>query len=223
MLIISVVFCYLSEKVENKKAKIFLQILSALPFFIVSAIRYDVGTDYLTRYAGEHQKMLIGKPITNLEIGYRILLKICVLISESPNLLFAITSAIIICSIFFIIFKSSKNKALSIFIFFAGCFFFQSLNIMRQYIAVCMVIIFYQLLVDKKYKYMIIPMSIAVLMHTTSIVAIIAIGLTKKVIAKPQMIFAIMLIIILLSGVFNDIVGLVDLQYIWRMNLTSRT
>lgn len=207
MLSISLLFCCLSEKAKNRKIKICFQVLSAIPFFIVSAIRYNVGTDYASRYAGEFVKIRRGYIPTNLEIGYLGLVRLCLLFSDSSNLLFVLTSTIIIFSIFLMIFKYSKNKLLSIFIFFAGCFFFQSLNIVRQYIAVCMILIFYQLLIDKKYKSMIVTIILAISMHTTSIISIIAILLTKRIIEKPKMVFIMMLIILLFSGIFNEAVG----------------
>lgn len=207
MLIVSLLFCYLSEKIKNKKAKICFQVLSIIPFLVISAIRYNVGTDYSSRYAGEFVKIRRGYIPPNLEIGYIGLVKLCLLFSKSSILLFVLTSAIISFSIFSMIFKYSKNKLLSIFIFFAGCFFFQSLNIVRQYIAVCMILIFYQLLIDKKYKSMIIPIILAISMHTTSIISIISILLTKRIIVKPKIVFIMMLIIILFSGIFNDVVG----------------
>lgn len=203
---ISLLLSYVSTKMGNKKIKILLQILSAIPFFIISAIRYDVGTDYLYRYRADFEYIKLGGTPPNLEIGFLMLVKLCILISKNYPLLFIITSAIIIFMIFFLIYKYSKKPVLSIFIFFAGCFFFQSMNVIRQYIASTIVLLSYQLLIDKKYKSWILCIIIAFLIHTTSIVSLIAIFLTKKVIAKPLIIVILIITILVFGGIFNNII-----------------
>ena len=50
MFIISIFLTIVSQKSKNRISKIIFQILAVLPFIIVSAIRYDVGTDYFVRY-----------------------------------------------------------------------------------------------------------------------------------------------------------------------------
>ena len=97
MLIFSISMLLIAQKFENKKViKIIAYILSGLSFFIISAIRYDVGTDYLLRYAPDYIKMGQGINITNLEIGYKVIVWICLLITKDYAIIFVITSAIII-------------------------------------------------------------------------------------------------------------------------------
>lgn len=207
MLALSLLFSYLSTKITNKKIKILLQILSVLPFFIVSAIRYDVGTDYMYRYKPDFESIKNGKNVTNLEYGYVLIVKMCLLISDNIELLFVVTSAIIIFIIFYAIYKYSKNPTLSIFIFFAGCFFFQSMNILRQYIAVSLILLGYEFLIKKKYKSFFICIILGFSVHTTSIIALVALLLTKKMIAKPKVVILLMLVLLVFSGTINNVIN----------------
>jgi len=67
MLLISLLFSFVAKKTENTKSRKILAVTSAIPFAIVSAIRYDVGTDYLYRYASNFNVLLKGRDISNLE------------------------------------------------------------------------------------------------------------------------------------------------------------
>lgn len=209
MLAISLLFCYLAEDVKNKKIKIILKILSAVPFFIISAIRYDVGTDYFYRYVPNFNSIAMGNDVVNLEMLFKIIIKISLLFSTDYQYFFVIMSAMMIFAIFFVIYKYSKEPLISIFIFFGGCFFFQSLNITRQLIAASVAVIFYQLLIEKKYKYVIPTMVLAFLIHETSIVMLIGIFLTKKVIANPIVLIILMILISSFSGILNDFVDVI--------------
>ena len=124
MIFLSLVFTAFAIKVKDKKIKIILYILAALPIFIVPAIRYDVGTDYKYRYVGDFKKIASGETIDNLEFGFVMLIKLCLLFSNSSQLLFIVTSALITFLLMHTIFKYSKNPIISILLFFLGRLFF---------------------------------------------------------------------------------------------------
>ena len=137
MLIFSIAMLLIAQKFEDKKViKIIAYILSGLSFFIISAIRYDVGTDYFFRYVPDYIKMGQGINVESLEIGYKIIVWICLLITKDYAIIFGVTSAIIIGLTFYTIYKESPYPALSVLIYFGAGFFFHSLNLMRQYLAI---------------------------------------------------------------------------------------
>ena len=178
MIIISIVFLLISNRSDNKKKKILYYILATLSFFFVSAIRYDVGTDYLKRYVYDFNRMSQGINIENFEIGFKIIIWFCLLFTKNSQLLFIITSAITITLTMNTIYEKSKNIVLSFLIFFLGGFFFDTLNLIRQYIAISIILFSYRLLVKKsqeKKDYIIFGLSvlIAMSMHSSSIVAFI--------------------------------------------------
>lgn len=198
MLLFSVVMLLIAQKYkENKIIKIGAFVLSALSFFVVSAIRYDVGTDYLFRYAPDYIKMGQGIKVQNLEIGYKVIVWLCLLITKDYAIIFLVTSAIIIGLTFYTIYKESPYPVLSVIIYFGAGFFFHSLNLMRQYLAISVLLFSYRYLVDKKYLIFIICAIIACLLHSISLVFIISLLLCDKEVfdLKRTIIISILLLV----------------------------
>ena len=209
MLVISIIFLVLAQKTENKKLKIVYYILTALPFFLVSAFRYDVGTDYITRYTYDFNTMVKGTDIPNLEIGFKTMVKIIILFTTDPLPVFVISSAIIVGLVMTTIFTKSKNMVLSILIFFIGGFYFDSLNIMRQYISICIVLFAYRfLLKERKQKlYYVIAVLIAATIHSTSLIMLVLLFLDKKMLANIKFVLPVTAVILLLNQRLFDLIG----------------
>ena len=96
--------------------------------------------------------------------------KICCLITHNPQIIFIITSIAINGSIFYLIFKYSKNPLLSIVIYFIGAYYFESMNIIRQYLGVSILLFAFPLIKEKKYIKVLILCTIAYFIHNASIV-----------------------------------------------------
>ena len=122
MILISTIFSFIAKKVKNKTIYILCAIGSAIPFALVSAIRYDVGTDYMFRYVYDHSVLLRGIDVPNLEIGFKLIDKFCILLTDHYQLIFIITSLIITAFIFYTIYRDSKNPVLSVLLYFLGAF-----------------------------------------------------------------------------------------------------
>lgn len=208
MLIFSITMIYISEKhCKNKKLKILLFICSGLSFFIVSAIRYDVGTDYLNRYVGDFIKIARGQEVNNLELGYKLLVQVCLFFSKDYVLLFSITSAIIVACTFYTIYKESPYPILSVVIYFLTGFFFHSLNIMREYVAISILLFSYRYLIDKKYAVFIISGIIAFFIHSSSAVVFIALFLCDKEVFTLKRTLIISVILLLFGGFIWQFIG----------------
>ncbi len=204
MIIISIVFLLISNKSKKKSSKIIFFILAALTFFIISAIRYDVGTDYLKRYVYDFNRMAKKIEVENFEIGFKVLIWFCLLFTKNANLLFILTSAIIITLTMTTIYSKSNNIILSVLIFFLGGFFFDTLNLVRQYIAISIILFAYRFLIKEKqekkdYVAFIISVILAMTMHSSSIVAFILILLNKKMIMKWKWLLPICICILILN------------------------
>ena len=208
MLAISILFLVLAQKTEKKKQKILYYVLAGLPFFIVSAFRYNVGTDYVRRYTYDFSTMVKGGEINNLEIGFKLLLKLIILFTNNPLPVFVISSAIIVGLVMATIFTKSKNEIISLLIFFIGGFFFDSLNIMRQYIAVSIILFAYRFLLVKKQKiFYIIAVLLASTFHSTSLIMLGLLFLDKKMIANIKFVLPAAAFILLLNTRLFDIIG----------------
>lgn len=200
MLLISVISLIAASKVQKKWKKITLYVLSVIPFFLVSAFRYDVGTDYLKRYWYDYNRMVQGKNVSNLEIGFKIIIKICIIFSKEPYILFVICSGIIIGLIMYTVITKSRNPILSVLIFFLGGFFFDSLNIMRQYMAMSIVFFAYNfLLEDKKTILYILCVILAGTFHSSAFIMLVLALLPKKEYANWKLVLPVTVIILLLN------------------------
>ncbi|MFR2535230.1 MAG: EpsG family protein [Clostridia bacterium] len=222
MLVIALLLAYYSQRVENKKVAFILKIGSILPFFLISAFRYDVGTDYLYRYSKDYHVICQGGNITNLEIGFKLLMKLCAFITKEPQILFVITSLLITGILGMVVYRYSKKPVLSIFIFFSGCFFFQSMNLVRQFLAMVIILLSYELLADKKYKAWVICVIMAFLTHSTSIVVVIALLLKKKVVAKPMLIIILSIVILLGSNLLGNALNILLEQTRFAVYINSQ-
>ena len=126
--------------------------------------------------------------------------------------IFAISAIIIYNTILFRIIKDSKCIPISLFLFFAGGFFFQSLNIMRQYIAISIIFFSYDYLLSKKYIKWALCSIVAFLFHSSSLVCLVMLFMIKKVRIKPIMIIIFALVSIIfkeqLYAVFVNVISL---------------
>ena len=76
--LITILLVWLAEnKAKSRKNKIILLILAVVPMFFISAIRYNVGTDYEKRYVADYYTLLEGKNVGNLEIGFKAIDYLC--------------------------------------------------------------------------------------------------------------------------------------------------
>ena len=202
--LITILLIWLAEnKAKSRKNKIILLILAVVPMFFISAIRYNVGTDYEKRYVADYYTLLEGKNVGNLEIGFKAIDYLCLFFTKEPYLLFVITSLIILAIIFEVIYKKSSNRILSIIIFFLGGYFFATLNIIRQYISVAFILLGYQFLMseNKKKAYIgfVICAILAFFMHSSSIICFIIILLTKKNIMDARWVIPLSILILILN------------------------
>lgn len=117
-------------------------VLSFLPLFIIAALRYDVGTDYLEIYTKYFY--LINEGETEFrEVTFNLINRITYHIVKNPALMFAVVSFLILLFHFLSFYEQSVNPCMSIFVFVIGLYYFNSLNQIRQ--AFAMAILTYAL------------------------------------------------------------------------------
>ena len=145
-----------------------LCVASFLPFFLVSALRYNVGTDYWFIY--EKFFYYINEGTNKFsEEGFNLINKISYWIYADPAVMFAIVSLIIYIFVFLAIYQQSDGICFSILVFVISAIFFNSMNQIRQ--AISMAIFLYAMKYiwqQKKWKYF-IWIAVAFTMHTSAI------------------------------------------------------
>ncbi len=164
------------DDIETKDAKdfkwIIFAVLAVLPTLLVSGLRYYVGTDYATylRDTGYIGSVFKGEP-AKMEWGYRLLVELAALV-DSKQLVFFVSAVIFSVFIFLFVYKSSDNWAFSVLLILLTGAFTQSLNIMRQMmaIAICMYAIKYA--VEKNFKMYLLFVVLAAFIHSIVIIFI---------------------------------------------------
>lgn len=151
--------------------------ISALVFFILfitSAIRFDVGYDYMLYYdiLNSDYDQFINET-ERMEPLNILLFKISRIIGFN-QFYFIITSAIIFFSLYKVVTKFSKNISLSILLFMSlPIFYFNSFSIIRQFVAVSIVFYASTFIFDKKFLQYYMFVLIAFLFHKSALIGII--------------------------------------------------
>lgn len=208
MLLFTIAFIFGAQKSKNKILKVILYICSILPLFLVSAFRYDLGTDYTKTYVSIFNVIKCGNVTKDLEISFELLVKVCLLFTNNSNILFIVTAFITIVLIMLTILTRSKNKILSVIIFVLGGFYFESLNLVRQYIAIAIIFLSSQLLLKKNWKYdifFLLTAIFSVTIHFSSIVALVIVLLNKRTLVDYKWLIPLSLGIVIFK---DELLGL---------------
>lgn len=131
-----------------------LMLGSYFTLFIVGAVRYMVGIDYITYSVYQIPHVLAGDVSVKVESLYREVIKIGFSLSKGTNYqyIFILTQFIIIFFMALAIEKSSKISAFSIFIFVFSTFYAFSLSGMRQSISIA-IFLYAATFIEEKYPY----------------------------------------------------------------------
>lgn len=148
-------------------------IFSILPIILLSGFRYDVGTDYMFRYFPDFKSIENGIIPYNLELGYLTIVKLCLFISNNFQILMIVTAIFIYGIIYYLIYKKSLSPELSVLVFFLGGFYFDSLNIVRQYMAIALLLLCFYSVAEDKLKYSIIYLALAMTLHNTAFIFVL--------------------------------------------------
>ncbi len=182
MIVLSVCFAYFATKLDktytikfDKAAKIvtikqshIFAFLSFLPVFLISALRYKVGVDYMS-YSWMYDAIKNGEPI-HAESGFRFLNELMLWYTSNSQAIFIATSFITIGFIFYGIFKYSPNPSLSIFLLVSMGYLFSSFNILRQYVAIALIFASLKLIKENKFIPFVLVVLLGMTFHKTAII-----------------------------------------------------
>ena len=140
-----------------------------ISILIVSGFRYNVCTDF------KSYEILFENvdnyDITNsvFELGYLILNKITKLLINDSQVIFLITSLIVLILIVRTVYKYSSKLELSMYLFINLYFYYESLNIIRQYIAIAVMFYAVKYVYNRNFIKYILCILVASLFHTSAI------------------------------------------------------
>ena len=182
---------------KRKIKDIFHTIMSAVPPFLMSALRYGIGTDYLYGYVPIFYWVRYDNPKQKeVEEGYILLNKLVAFYTDNYQWIFVLTSFIYIACVFYALYKSSKKIWYSVLLFFLSYNYFNSYNIIRQEMAMAIILVGLTFLQDeakiKDYVKFIVLVLIASTLHRTALISLLfPIVMNIKVDTKYILVFSI--------------------------------
>lgn len=198
LILYCIVLGFFLDKIKsNNKLRPFIILLVFLGLFIIPAIRYEVGTDYVGTYQKTYYQILNNYEQIRIDFGFFLLNKIIIALQGNYKWVFSITSFIIAYFSIKSIDEQSQIKKLSLIIYICGTFFFFAMNGVRQ--AISLSIFYYSLkYIEKKdfKKYLLLNV-IGTSFHTSAIIFIPMYFLLDKNIGKKKMLISILIVAII--------------------------
>ena len=185
---------FLMTYLKKRKYKFFL-VLAFLPLFFISAFRYGIGFDYLRIYVPMFNFVISGVPV-EWDIGIIYLCKFISLFSYDYIWFFVLTSFITMYYFFkgFLTLSDSPVFLLLLFVFSGE--FINSLNAVRQYMALAIFVYSIKFILEKNWKKYFIYIFIASLFHNSALMLLPIYFLPKlKLGVKKQFLFIILTVI----------------------------
>lgn len=184
-----------SINLTNKKVYIVLVMLS---FFIVAGFRdFSIGID--TKQFTNAFNLIVEGRDTRYELGFVYLCKIIGYFTSDAGVLLILVSMLGSITIGYLIYKESSNVLLSVLLFMFLNFYFLSMNMMRQWIALCIVLFGYELFLTKdKYLLFFASCIFAFLFHKTALCCLLFIPI--RVFKKFHFSDLFMLVVVSISA-----------------------
>lgn len=149
---LSVFLAYLCSNTSRGQSQRAVSVFfSALPLMLISALRYDVGYDYLPTYVGYFNLVKNGmiNSQNRLEWLWHLINKGLVLLNADSMWLFSVAALLFFMSVYSEIFRTSPYPALSIFLLTGMGYLFVSFNAVRQMVG-CGILLFSVRYIEKR-------------------------------------------------------------------------
>ncbi len=193
-----------------------LAVISALILTLVSALRYEVGTDWYIYYEHFYEVSETGAGF--YEEGFNILNKIVYFIYPNFSLMIAVCSVINCGFVFKAIYDNSINYAFSILFFVIGSLYFNSMNQIRQSMVIAVFLYTIKFIKQRKLlKYLIIIIALSTI-HISAVILIpvyFLYGLKVKISVHALVLGLSIALIIPLNYVIEFIIS--KTRYAWYL------
>ena len=180
---------------KNKKENLYFIILAFIPIIIISGLRSpEIGVDtqqFVNAFNKIKYMSISDFSSLRYEYGFSFLCWALSKISSEPQILIFTTSLIINYSVAEFIYKNSKNVYLSTILYLICNFFFSNMNIMRQALAISIVLLGYEKLKNAQYLKFIGFVIIASQFHSSAILSLLYIPLKKFKFTKKSSIIVL--------------------------------
>lgn len=177
MLLIIALCIFREEKLFSEKAKRMNFIWALVPVFILIAFKAEtVGTDtisYLSSYKSARDfgmDSLSDFGFDRIEPGYTLLLWILARIHADEQFLSVITGLIVAYSLYKYIWQNASNRCMALYLFVTMGFFQFAMSGIRQTIAICISMLAYKYIKERKLFYFLGAIALASTFHKSVVV-----------------------------------------------------
>lgn len=219
----SALLAYLCSSVprgqSNRAVSIFF---SALPLMLISALRYDVGYDYLPTYVGYFE--LVEKGMVNsqnrLEWLWHLINQVFAVMNADSMWIFAVAALLFFMSVYSEIFRASPYPALSVFLLTGMGYLFVSFNAVRQMVGCGILLYSVRYIEERKFWKFLLCIVIAGGFHNSCYVFIVTYWLSKIKI-RPMLAFIMTAAVVLLMGPVSRLLHFIISQTNYQIYIAS--
>ena len=210
--LLSSAIAYIGSKTKRYQEgkKLLVVVLAALPLYLLSAYRYNVGTDYQS-YMSIFNVISTGHTVENMDIGFGVLCKVISIFGGDFYSMIRITSLIFIGLSFYYIFYESPYPYYSIYLLFAMQYYFASFNGIRQMCGAAILLFSLKFVKEKKFIPFLLCVLLATSFHGTCLVFIPVYWFDKFKI-NPRVIFIVSLLVIFFGNRISNIINTIMLN-----------
>ncbi|TYP75666.1 EpsG family protein [Paenibacillus methanolicus] len=191
---------------NNKRNKVIIAAIAFVQLLVIMVLRKDtVGADVRTYY---QYFLLISNlkfpafEFVNMESGYVFFNSLISFFTINKQLFIVIISAVILTGYFLFLYKNSEDITLSIFLFITLEFYSLSFSMVRQSIAIIIILFSYEFIKKRKPLKFVLCVLLATLFHKTAIIFIVFYVVTKIKISYKYISFVLLgsLVVFMLGG-----------------------
>lgn len=204
-------------RISKKRFGVFL---AALPPIFISAVRYDVGTDFFATYYSGFYRVLNGSNNDKFEIGYKLVIKVIQIFTSDAQWIFVLTSIIFIGCSFKIFADQSVDIPFSILLFLISRFYLMGMNVIRQMIAIAIFTYALKYVLNKNLKKYILFSLLAISFHYSAILLLPIYYIGRLKINRRRFIQIGMIEILFASlavSLVYQLLKVVSLKYYWLL------
>jgi len=162
------------KKPSKPKKIIYLSVMFGL-MYVVSVMRHGIGNDYFS-YMRIFESLIGADWGEAFTLGYEplfvVLTKSLIMFTTNTEIMYAFYALVILVPIAVAIYRHSDNVWLSVTVYLCLTFFYNSLNFIRQSIAVSILVLAYGFIKEKKHIPVLIMAVMAALFHYTAAIFI---------------------------------------------------
>lgn len=214
-IIIVATFTFLMKQAQNKKIELFLLICLTLFLIIISGFRID-NTLYSDEWNYRYMfNQYIDIPFNSLDLnitsepGFSVLVWVLARLFGDSQSLILICAIITNISFVKFLYTHSEDFRLTMFLYISAGYYFTSMNIMRQYLAISILLFGFKYLETTQLKKFIIFVFGAFLFHKSAFIVLIVYFIVHSKIVRQHKLISLFIVGIIMIN-FNSLINILE-------------